>query len=192
MHRNLHLRYILGAGARARKPVSPSAFSIPVLRFPTPSEYDIFLPHERCHRFLQPMRPSRQRRRQFLHQLRRDASVEHRPSHSVSANGGFRLWRISIRRLLDSLRSSPHRLCGRERRVGSSRCSADGGILCHAPWLWTRSSATARLSFGHATGRFFAKMISGFTFGIGYVMAGFTERKQALHDMIAGTLVLRG
>lgn len=35
-------------------------------------------------------------------------------------------------------------------------------------------------------------MISGFTFGIGYVMAGFTERKQALHDTIAGTLVLRG
>jgi len=29
-------------------------------------------------------------------------------------------------------------------------------------------------------------------FGIGYIMAGFTERKQALHDMIAGTLVLRG
>jgi uncharacterized RDD family membrane protein YckC len=26
---------------------------------------------------------------------------------------------------------------------------------------------------------------------IGYIMAGFTERKQALHDMIAGTLVVR-
>jgi len=26
---------------------------------------------------------------------------------------------------------------------------------------------------------------------IGYIMAGFTERKQALHDMIAGCLVLR-
>jgi uncharacterized RDD family membrane protein YckC len=26
---------------------------------------------------------------------------------------------------------------------------------------------------------------------IGYIMAGFTERKQALHDMIAGTLVER-
>lgn len=49
----------------------------------------------------------------------------------------------------------------------------------------------ARLSFAHATGRFFAKMISGFTMGIGYIMAGFTERKQALHDMIAGTLVMR-
>jgi uncharacterized RDD family membrane protein YckC len=49
-----------------------------------------------------------------------------------------------------------------------------------------------RLSFGHATGRYFAKIISGLIpLGIGYIMAGFTEKKQALHDMIAGTLVLR-
>jgi len=25
--------------------------------------------------------------------------------------------------------------------------------------------------------------------GIGYIMVGFTERKQGLHDMLAGTLV---
>jgi uncharacterized RDD family membrane protein YckC len=48
------------------------------------------------------------------------------------------------------------------------------------------------LTFGHATGRFFAKIIGGLIpLGIGYFMAGFTEKKQALHDMIAGTLVLR-
>jgi uncharacterized RDD family membrane protein YckC len=48
------------------------------------------------------------------------------------------------------------------------------------------------ISFGHATGRFFAKVVSGMIpFAIGYIMAAFTERKQALHDMIAGTLVLR-
>jgi uncharacterized RDD family membrane protein YckC len=29
------------------------------------------------------------------------------------------------------------------------------------------------------------------TLFIGYMMAGFTEKKQALHDIIAGTLVLR-
>jgi uncharacterized RDD family membrane protein YckC len=27
--------------------------------------------------------------------------------------------------------------------------------------------------------------------GIGYIMAGFTEKRQALHDMIASTLVLK-
>jgi uncharacterized RDD family membrane protein YckC len=49
-----------------------------------------------------------------------------------------------------------------------------------------------RLSFGRATGRFFAKIITGLVpFFIGYIMAGFTARKQALHDMIAGCLVLK-
>jgi uncharacterized RDD family membrane protein YckC len=48
-----------------------------------------------------------------------------------------------------------------------------------------------RISFGRATGRYFAKIISTLILCIGYMMAGFTERKQALHDMIAGTLVLR-
>jgi uncharacterized RDD family membrane protein YckC len=49
-----------------------------------------------------------------------------------------------------------------------------------------------RISFGHATGRFFGKIVSGLIpFAIGYIMAGFTEKKQALHDLIAGTLVLR-
>jgi uncharacterized RDD family membrane protein YckC len=49
-----------------------------------------------------------------------------------------------------------------------------------------------RISFGRASGRFFGKMISGLIpFGIGYIMAGFTEKKQALHDMIASCLVLR-
>lgn len=49
-----------------------------------------------------------------------------------------------------------------------------------------------RISFARASGRFFAKMISGLIpFAIGYIMAGFTEKKQALHDMIASCLVLR-
>jgi len=49
-----------------------------------------------------------------------------------------------------------------------------------------------RITFGRATGRFFAKMITGLIpFFIGYIMAGFTQRKQALHDIIAGCLVLR-
>jgi uncharacterized RDD family membrane protein YckC len=49
-----------------------------------------------------------------------------------------------------------------------------------------------RLTFGRATGRFFAKIVTGFIpLGIGYIMAGFTEKKQALHDFIAATLVLR-
>jgi len=52
--------------------------------------------------------------------------------------------------------------------------------------------AGRRVSFGRATGRHFAKIITQHVPAfIGYIMAGFTERKQALHDMIAGCLVLR-
>jgi uncharacterized RDD family membrane protein YckC len=48
-----------------------------------------------------------------------------------------------------------------------------------------------RIGFGRATGRFFAQLLSQFSFTIGYLMAAFTERRQALHDMIAGTLVVK-
>lgn len=47
-----------------------------------------------------------------------------------------------------------------------------------------------RLSFGRATGRHFAKILSAIILLIGYIMAGFTQRKQALHDIIAGCLVV--
>ena len=46
------------------------------------------------------------------------------------------------------------------------------------------------ISFGRATGRYFGKILSGIILYIGYLMAGFTEKKQALHDMIAGCLVV--
>lgn len=47
------------------------------------------------------------------------------------------------------------------------------------------------IDFGRATGRYFGKIISGLLLLIGYIMAGITERKQALHDILAGTLVIR-
>lgn len=47
------------------------------------------------------------------------------------------------------------------------------------------------IGFGRASGRFFGKILSGWILMIGFMMAGWTQRKQALHDMMAGTLVLR-
>jgi len=48
------------------------------------------------------------------------------------------------------------------------------------------------ISFGRASGRFFARIITKLIpLGIGYMLAGFTEKKQAIHDMIASCLVLR-
>ncbi len=48
-----------------------------------------------------------------------------------------------------------------------------------------------RLTFGRATGRHFAKYLSYLTLCIGYVMVAFTKRKRGLHDMVAGTLVVK-
>lgn len=47
-----------------------------------------------------------------------------------------------------------------------------------------------RIDFIKATIRYFSKILSSLILLIGYIMAAFTEKKQALHDMIAGTLVV--
>jgi hypothetical protein len=48
-----------------------------------------------------------------------------------------------------------------------------------------------RIGVGRATGRFFGKFLSGLILDIGYMLAGWTERKQALHDLMAGCCVVR-
>jgi uncharacterized RDD family membrane protein YckC len=48
-----------------------------------------------------------------------------------------------------------------------------------------------RISFARATGRHFAKLLSGLLLFVGFIMVGFTRSKQGLHDMVAGTLVIR-
>ena len=48
-----------------------------------------------------------------------------------------------------------------------------------------------RISFKRASGRYFAKIPSWILLGIGFYMACFTERKQALHDIMTGCLVIR-
>ena len=47
----------------------------------------------------------------------------------------------------------------------------------------------SRISFGKATGRYFAKIVSSIFF-IGLFMTAFTEKKQGLHDKMAGCLVV--
>ena len=48
-----------------------------------------------------------------------------------------------------------------------------------------------RISLARALGRYFAKILSGLILYVGFFMAGWTRRKQGLHDMVAGTLVVR-
>jgi uncharacterized RDD family membrane protein YckC len=47
-----------------------------------------------------------------------------------------------------------------------------------------------KLDFTKALVRNVCKFISSAIIGVGYIMAGFTEKKQGLHDIIAGTLVV--
>lgn len=48
----------------------------------------------------------------------------------------------------------------------------------------------ARISFLRAFGRYFGYMLSSLLLFIGLIMAAFTERKQALHDLMCDTLVV--
>ena len=57
--------------------------------------------------------------------------------------------------------------------------------------LVVTDSSGNRITFARANARFWSKMISGAIFAIGYIMAAFTEKHQALHDMIADTLVVK-
>jgi len=47
-----------------------------------------------------------------------------------------------------------------------------------------------RLTLGRSIGRYFATILSSLTLMIGYLMAAFTDRKQALHDLICDTVVV--
>ena len=51
--------------------------------------------------------------------------------------------------------------------------------------------AGERISFLQATGRTFGKLLSAIILGIGFIMVAFNPRKQALHDVMAGTLVIK-
>lgn len=48
-----------------------------------------------------------------------------------------------------------------------------------------------RISFGKANLRMLGKIVNQFTLYIGWIMAAFTQKKQGLHDIIAGTVVLK-
>ena len=48
-----------------------------------------------------------------------------------------------------------------------------------------------RLTVGRALGRYFARILTACTFGIGMLMPLFTEKRQTLHDMVAGCLAVK-
>jgi uncharacterized RDD family membrane protein YckC len=73
----------------------------------------------------------------------------------------------------------------------SESSSAQSTLGKRALRLRVTDMAGRRISFGRATGRNFAKVLSALTLLVGFVMAAFTSRRQALHDLVAETVVLR-
>lgn len=72
--------------------------------------------------------------------------------------------------------------------VSSKQMATPGKRLCA---LYVTSLDGRRISFGRALWRNVASFFSYLTLYVGFFMAGFTERKQALHDKLAGTVVHR-
>jgi uncharacterized RDD family membrane protein YckC len=74
-------------------------------------------------------------------------------------------------------------------------------LLTSSPWQATlgmkamkiqiTDTRGRRISFGRASARYFASLLSAFLLMIGYLMILFSPKKQSFHDLIAGTLVLK-
>ena len=71
----------------------------------------------------------------------------------------------------------------------SSRTQASLGKM--AVGLYVTDDYGRRISFTRATMRYFAKLLSAIPLGLGFLMVAVTDRRRALHDMLASTLVQR-
>jgi uncharacterized RDD family membrane protein YckC len=61
----------------------------------------------------------------------------------------------------------------------------------YALGLYVTDTRGDPITFRRAAFRYWLKILSSLTLMVGWFMAAFTPRKQALHDLLAGTLVLR-
>jgi len=48
------------------------------------------------------------------------------------------------------------------------------------------------MRLGRAIGRYFAFLVSSMLVGIGFLLAAFTRKRQALHDIVCRTVVVNG
>jgi uncharacterized RDD family membrane protein YckC len=70
----------------------------------------------------------------------------------------------------------------------SSKQATLGKMACG---IYVTNLQGKRIGFGQASGRYFGMIISTLTLFIGFLMCAWTEKKQCLHDMMAGCLVLK-
>jgi len=72
--------------------------------------------------------------------------------------------------------------------LSSPRCATPGKM---ALGIRVVDDQGRRITFGRALGRSLLKICNIFTAGLGYLAAAFTQRKQALHDFLVNTVVIR-
>lgn len=70
----------------------------------------------------------------------------------------------------------------------SDKQATPGKMAIHAKVVDTDGY---RLTFGRATGRHFAKILSGIILGVGFLIVAFHPEKKGLHDHIANTYVIK-
>lgn len=73
--------------------------------------------------------------------------------------------------------------------VGMESSSRQGTIGKSLIGIKVGNANGGQISFLNALGRYFAKILSGAILYIGYMMAGWDSKKQALHDKLANTFV---
>jgi uncharacterized RDD family membrane protein YckC len=66
-----------------------------------------------------------------------------------------------------------------------------GTVGKHTLGLYVTDAYGDPIGLGRASARYWLKLLSSLLLMAGWIMAAFTPRKQALHDMLASTLVLR-
>lgn len=96
---------------------------------------------------------------------------------------GLQMWLVPVVSAVSALLSLLYVLIGWAR---SGRTL--GKAACRIRVIREDGSA---LGLGGAIVRLLGYMLSSLTFGIGYIMVAFTDRKRGLHDMIAGTVVVK-
>jgi uncharacterized RDD family membrane protein YckC len=97
--------------------------------------------------------------------------------------GGLQFWLVPVVSSLSALLPLLYLLVGWAkggRTIGKAACRL----------RITREDGSP-LGFGGAIVRLFGYLVSSLSFGVGYLMVAFTDRKRGLHDMIAGTVVVK-
>jgi uncharacterized RDD family membrane protein YckC len=59
----------------------------------------------------------------------------------------------------------------------------------HLFYVMVADASSRRISFGRASARYWSMWISLLTLGIGFIMCAWTQKKQCLHDIIAGCVL---